>query len=578
MADTLLIAVMTIILTIISSGLALMVWSTSRRDFRRPFAVLIVFQTLIAWTYLMEINSTTIEGKMFWNNFEYLGYLVSISSFVLFALQYARNVKVDLKLGVILAVPPTFFLAAVVTNPAHRLFYVSTELADNFYRSFNPVYGPVFYVYTGYAVVMMVTGLGILLQHYLRSAHAHRTRVGITCLACGMDIGAVMLNFSAVSSVPGGLLIGVGFLIANVLMFIGAFGFELFSMVPFGLDKVMNTTRSVVFILDDSDVIMYQNPSADALVGGTGVDYKHHLSDLLPSFPRSLLGGNKSAPREEEDVHEVLPGRHFDVTVQLIHDHTGQVVGKTVLLREITAQRAAEAEARSANYKLDLMNSITRHDVMNQLTVLQGNLMLAGSKTDPMAIQEHISASYQAAGNIQRQMDFAREYQEIGRRVPVWQDVGEKIREVGSAIDLKGARMDVEVKGLEVLADPLLEKVLYNLIDNSLAHGGKVGRMSFTAREVSGGLEMVYSDDGAGVPVHMKAGLFTKGFGTNNGLGLYLSREILLHSEMTITEEGRPGRGARFVIHVPRGRFRTTVGCGAMTASLAQVDQPVRAG
>jgi hypothetical protein len=373
------------------------------------------------------------------------------------------------------------------------------------------------------------------------------------------------------------VVLALGFLASNLFMFIGAFGFELFSMVPFGLDRVMNTTRSIVFILDDKDMVLYQNAAADSLVG-MKADGKHHITDLLTSFPPVLLHGNKAVPREEEDVHLLLPGRFFDVTVLLILDHSGMISGKTVMLREMTAQRAAEADARMANYKLDLMNSITRHDVMNQLTILEGNLMLASMKTDPTAVQGHISTCYTAAMNIQRQMDFARQYQDIDKRVPMWQDVGERMREMSSGMDLRGTRLDINVRSIEVLADPLLDKVLYNLIDNSLAHGGQVTVLTLASRETEHGLELVYTDDGAGIPAHMKAKLFTKGFGTNNGLGLYLSREILAHSQMTITEEGRPGRGARFVIRVPSGRYRKTdfiEGLGA--TNLAPAGQPAKA-
>jgi signal transduction histidine kinase len=50
--------------------------------------------------------------------------------------------------------------------------------------------------------------------------------------------------------------------------------------------------------------------------------------------------------------------------------------------------------------------------------------------------------------------------------------------------------------------------------------------------------------------------LFTKGFGKHTGLGLYLSREILSITGITITENGEPGKGARFEMTVPDGSYR----------------------
>jgi len=44
--------------------------------------------------------------------------------------------------------------------------------------------------------------------------------------------------------------------------------------------------------------------------------------------------------------------------------------------------------------------------------------------------------------------------------------------------------------------------------------------------------------------------------GEVSGLGLFLSREILAITGITITETGKPGTGARFEILVPKGAWR----------------------
>jgi signal transduction histidine kinase len=52
--------------------------------------------------------------------------------------------------------------------------------------------------------------------------------------------------------------------------------------------------------------------------------------------------------------------------------------------------------------------------------------------------------------------------------------------------------------------------------------------------------------------------IFERGYGKNTGLGLFLSREILAITGITITENGVPGKGARFEITVPKGAYRFT--------------------
>jgi signal transduction histidine kinase len=51
---------------------------------------------------------------------------------------------------------------------------------------------------------------------------------------------------------------------------------------------------------------------------------------------------------------------------------------------------------------------------------------------------------------------------------------------------------------------------------------------------------------------------FEKGFGKNTGLGMFIIREILSITGITIIETGEPGVGVRFEIRVPGGKWRIT--------------------
>jgi signal transduction histidine kinase len=68
----------------------------------------------------------------------------------------------------------------------------------------------------------------------------------------------------------------------------------------------------------------------------------------------------------------------------------------------------------------------------------------------------------------------------------------------------------------------------------------------------------VCEDDGNGVVAKEKEKIFERGFGKNTGFGLALSREILAITGITITENGEPGKGARFEMLVPEGAYRET--------------------
>jgi signal transduction histidine kinase len=99
--------------------------------------------------------------------------------------------------------------------------------------------------------------------------------------------------------------------------------------------------------------------------------------------------------------------------------------------------------------------------------------------------------------------------------------------------------------------------VFGNLIENSLRYGGdRMTTVWFSSQESDSGLTIVCEDDGAGISGEDKKHLFERGFGRNSGLGLFLSREILGITEITITETSTGVSGARFEIAVPKGAYR----------------------
>ena len=128
---------------------------------------------------------------------------------------------------------------------------------------------------------------------------------------------------------------------------------------------------------------------------------------------------------------------------------------------------------------------------------------------------------------------------------------------------LRGTIVETDSPTLEVYADPLLVRVFYNLIDNALRYGGEqMTTIRISSQESSRGLVIVCEDDGVGITVEDKKRLFTRGFGKSTGLGLFLLREILSITGITITENGVPGKGARFEITVPKGMWRVNPDTG----------------
>ena len=220
-------------------------------------------------------------------------------------------------------------------------------------------------------------------------------------------------------------------------------------------------------------------------------------------------------------------------------------------------QKSEDALSR-ANKKLTILSSITRHDIKNQLVALSGYLELSKETLDSIpVISEYLEKEMSIVKTIGSQIDFTRAYEDMGKTAPVWQNINESVRRAVAALPMRAVRVEVDRSDLALYADPLFEKVFYNLIDNALKYGGDtMTKIRISCHETEKGLVLICEDDGAGITREDKEHLFMQGYGKHTGLGLFLSREILSITGITITENGEPGNGARFEMNVPKGTYR----------------------
>ena len=214
------------------------------------------------------------------------------------------------------------------------------------------------------------------------------------------------------------------------------------------------------------------------------------------------------------------------------------------------------------NKKLTILSSITRHDIKNQLTALSTYLELSQMSLDDVpAASDFVQKEMRIARTMGEQIDFTKVYEEMGTTAPLWQNISDGVGRGVAALPMRDVKVEVDRRDLEIYADPLFGRVLYNLMDNALKYGGSsMTTIRITSRETDGGLVVTCEDNGEGIAQEDKARLFERGFGKNTGLGLFLSREILSITGITIAETGEPGKGARFEMVVPKGEYRFTGG------------------
>ena len=220
----------------------------------------------------------------------------------------------------------------------------------------------------------------------------------------------------------------------------------------------------------------------------------------------------------------------------------------------------AELKARIAflENKLQLVGSVTRHDVLNQLTAIVGYNELLRMMIEDPKLNSFLEKERQAIDKIRRQFQFAKDYQNIAVVPPRWQSIRNLATRVSEDFDLHGVRIVAETGTASVLVDPELDKVFHHLFDNALRYGGTVTEIRITLKESGNGGVLIVENDGAGIPVEEKSKIFERGYGKGTGWGLFLAKEILAVSGITISETGDPAKGPRFEIVLPPGTLQLT--------------------
>jgi PAS domain S-box-containing protein len=448
----------------------------------------------------------------------------------------------------------TDLLFTVVPSPGQGYIYV-------------PVTGnPVYFVETMMFVLLTVFSLYVSITSWLRqpAGQVRQQNFLISCGAVVVIISGAMSAFILPLSgihVPNTVFFGI--VCFSVIIAYAIIRQGLFTLSPeTAAANILRIMPDGLLIVDRNGQVITANASAETL-------FRKEPEELAGQPAASLLPEQNSAAilaalRERETfsgieaVLETPEYRVVSIAGARIPDPGGKPAGAVLIFHDITDRKKSERALRLAKEKVSLLSRLTRHDITNLVTAINGYILLLSEKSRDPVSEEYIAACSGILGRIESHLRFSREYEKIGQHDPVWQSLEEIAIRARSDIPSGTVEIAISLPPVSVYADPLAVKVVYNLLENALRHGGKdLSSIRVSAEEEAGGeLVVTFADNGAGIPADQKELIFTNGFGKNTGLGLTLSREILGVTDIRLTETGTPGKGARFEMHVPRGSWR----------------------
>ncbi len=340
--------------------------------------------------------------------------------------------------------------------------------------------------------------------------------------------------------------------------------------------EIVNSAQVGITVLDPDFHILFWNPEMERMFGKVYANllnksiydvFPHLLKDQSDQF---LIQGLSGQTIEAPDFE--LPAQSSEKTIWIssifnpIYDMSHNIIGVIINVYDITKRKESERDLEraynaihTAQTKLAILSSVTRHDILNRVMVITAySEMLIETISDEKALKQLHNMAI-AGKDIQHLIEFTREYQELGYKKPTWQQIRDVMNRRSIQSVLTGIDLSVQGEPVEIYVDPMLEKVLYNLVENSKRHGERVTAITISLEQGGEELIIIYTDNGVGVAEEEKKLIFKQGHGKNTGMGLFLISEILGLTNIVIRESGVPGEGVRFEMIVPKGGWRSIV-------------------
>lgn len=197
---------------------------------------------------------------------------------------------------------------------------------------------------------------------------------------------------------------------------------------------------------------------------------------------------------------------------------------------------------------INLINQILRHDIRNNLTVINSAVRLFlkdGTKNLIHAIQANVSKSLSLINSMQeieKFMDSNKAVKLIDLRRVI-----NRVAESHFDFDI-----DISVTGkAEVLADEAVSSVFDNLFNNAITHG-KADKINVEIKQIKNDCEVRISDNGLGIPDEIKDKLFEEGFTFgdegHSGLGLYIVKKTMDSYGGSVSIEDNQPKGSVFIL------------------------------
>ena len=339
------------------------------------------------------------------------------------------------------------------------------------------------------------------------------------------------------------------------------------------LRKIIDLVPDLVFVKNRDGEYLLANEATAEAYGKTPDEVEGHSeADIIPDV-------EDSAEFRRDDLDVIESGEPRSIGEETLTTADGETrilqttkipykvpeTGEDAVLgyaRDVTDLKEYERTLEEQRDSLKLLNQVVRHDIRNQLMVVESYTeLLEDSLPDDQSrtyARTVIEAAKQATEITETAKDVTDVLLQVGAdRSPVGlrDELTDQIEQIRTDQDRATVSVDGDVPDVTVLADDLLEAVFRNLLTNAVVHNNEdVAEIAVSTRVLDDAVRVSIADNGPGIEDRHKEQIFQEGEkgleSGGTGVGLYLVETLIDKYGGDVWVEDNEPTGSVFVVEL----------------------------